>query len=116
MSCPICTSVCGTSYIPTLALVSGQFKTNQLISDRDPEAEAEEKVEEEKVPGAEEVGPAAVEAGFVTSGSGDWEAAPAGFSGAQPGWDGQGADEWGAAAAAPPTAEWGATDAKDSQW
>ncbi|RYP06920.1 hypothetical protein DL764_002868 [Monosporascus ibericus] len=84
---------------------------------RDPEAEAEEKVEEEKLPGVEEVGPAAVETGFVTSGAGgEWEAAPAAFTGTQPGWDGQ-ADEWGNAAAAPPaTGEWGATDAKDSQW
>ncbi|RYP51014.1 hypothetical protein DL768_003598 [Monosporascus sp. mg162] len=81
---------------------------------RDPEAEAEEKVEEEKLPGVEEVGPAAVETGFVTSGGGDWDAAPAAFTGTQPGWDGQ-ADEWGNAAAAP-TGEWGASDAKDSQW
>jgi small subunit ribosomal protein SAe len=83
---------------------------------RDPEAEAEEKVEEEKLPSAEEVGPAAIESGFV-SGAADWEAAPAGFAGTQQGWDGQ-TDEWGAANAAPaaPTAEWGATDAKESQW
>ncbi|EMR70717.1 structural constituent of ribosome [Eutypa lata] len=85
---------------------------------RDPEAEAEEKVEEEKLPGAEEVGPAAIETGFVTSGTGDWEAAPAPGLPAtttQPGWEAQG-EEWGNAAAAPLTAEWGATDAKDSQW
>ncbi|KAI0973035.1 ribosome-associated protein (Rap-1) [Xylaria arbuscula] len=93
---------------------------------RDPEAEAEEKVEEEKVPGAEEVGPAAIEAGTFT-GTGDWEAAPGAFSGAQGGWDGA-TDEWAGAvaanaanaaaggAAAAPTAEWGATDAKESQW
>ncbi|KAI0911045.1 ribosome-associated protein (Rap-1) [Ustulina deusta] len=87
---------------------------------RDPEAEAEEKVEEEKVPGAEEVGTTAIEAGTF-AGTGDWEAAPAGFSGAQGGWDGA-TDEWagavaaGAAATAPPTGEWGATDAKESQW
>ncbi|KAI1328545.1 ribosome-associated protein (Rap-1) [Xylariaceae sp. FL0255] len=83
---------------------------------RDPEAEAEEKVEEEKVAGADEVGPAAIEAGTF-AGAGDWEAAPAGFSGAQGGWDGA-ADEWAGAAAAPAgtTAEWGATDVKDSQW
>ncbi|KAF2969456.1 hypothetical protein GQX73_g4158 [Xylaria multiplex] len=85
---------------------------------RDPEAEAEEKVEEEKVPGAEEVGPAAIEAGTF-AGTGDWEAAPAGFSGAQGGWDGA-TDEWAGAvaggAAAAPTGEWGATDAKESQW
>ncbi|KAI1740602.1 ribosome-associated protein (Rap-1) [Xylaria scruposa] len=87
---------------------------------RDPEAEAEEKVEEEKVPGAEEVGTAAIEAGTF-AGTGDWEAAPAGFSGAQGGWDGA-TDEWagavaaGGAAAAAPTGEWGATETKDSQW
>lgn len=92
---------------------------------RDPEAEAEEKVEEEKLVGAEEVGPAAIETGFVSSG-GDWETAPAGFAGAaqSTGWDAQ-ADEWGTATAAAatttpaapaPAGEWGATDAKDSQW
>ena len=69
------------------------------------------------MPGAEEVGPAAIESGFATAAGADWEAAPAGFTGTQAaaGWDGQ-AEEWGNAAAAPPTAEWGATDAKDSQW
>ncbi|KAI1764872.1 ribosomal protein S2 [Hypoxylon sp. FL1150] len=85
---------------------------------RDPEAEAEEKVEEEKVPGVEEVGPAAIEAGtFAGTTGGDWEQAPAGFAAAQAGgWDGQ-TDEWaGATNAAAPTGEWGATDAKDSQW
>ncbi|GAP93131.1 putative 40S ribosomal protein S0 [Rosellinia necatrix] len=88
---------------------------------RDPEAEAEEKVEEEKIPGAEEVGAAAIEAGTF-AGTGDWEAAPAGFSGAQGGWDGA-PDEWAGAVAAgtttgaaAPTAEWGAADAKESQW
>ncbi|KAI0452623.1 ribosome-associated protein (Rap-1) [Xylaria acuta] len=87
---------------------------------RDPEAEAEEKVEEEKVPGAEEVGPAAIETGTF-AGTGDWEAAPAGFSGAQGGWDGAN-DEWagavaaGATTTAAPTGEWGATDTKESQW
>ena len=70
------------------------------------------------MPGAEEVAPAAVESGFVSAAGADWEAAPAGFTAAAQGagWDGQGGDEWGNAAAAPPTAEWGATDAKDSQW
>ncbi|KAI0445519.1 ribosome-associated protein (Rap-1) [Xylaria telfairii] len=86
---------------------------------RDPEAEAEEKVEEEKVPGAEEVGTAAIETGTF-AGTGDWEAAPAGFSGAQGGWDGA-TDEWAGAVAAgatttAPTGEWGATDTKESQW
>ncbi|KAH7039995.1 ribosomal protein S2, flavodoxin-like domain-containing protein [Microdochium trichocladiopsis] len=90
---------------------------------RDPEAEAEEKVEEEKVPGADEVGPAAIESGFAGAPGGDWEAAAPGFAGAQPGnWDGQATDEWAGAAGAAatgapaPTAEWGAADAKESQW
>lgn len=57
-----------------------------MYTDRDPEAEAEEKVEEEKLPGVEEVGPAAIESGF--GGGGDWEAAPTGTAAAQPeGWD-----------------------------
>src|SRR5690606_20674488 len=43
--------------------------------DRDPEAEAEEKIEEEKVAAVEEE-TAVVETGFA---AGDWEAAPAGF-------------------------------------
>lgn len=94
-----------------------------MAADRDPEAEAEEKVEEEKVPGADEVGAAAIDAGtFAGTGTGDWEAAPAGFTATQGGWDGAN-DEWagavaGAAAgtAAPTTGEWGATDAKESQW
>ncbi len=50
------------------------------MTDRDPEAEAEEKTEEEKLPGVEEEGVVAVETGFATGG--DWEAAPAGFAGA----------------------------------
>ncbi|KAI1337696.1 ribosomal protein S2 [Xylariaceae sp. FL0016] len=80
---------------------------------RDPEAEAEEKVEEEKLPGADEVGPQAVETGtFATAG--EWEAAPPGAAttGA-PGWDGQ--DEWAGATGAP-AGEWGATEAKEGQW
>jgi len=52
---------------------------------RDPEAEAEEKTEEEKVEEVTEAVPA-IESGF--GGGGDWEAAPAGFAGAAPaGWD-----------------------------
>lgn len=90
--------------------------TDQRI-DRDPEAEAEEKVEEEKVPGAEEAVAAPADTGFAATG-GDWEAAPAGFAAASGGnWDGQAADEWGTAAApAAPTGEWGAAEAKESQW
>ncbi|CAI4218167.1 unnamed protein product [Parascedosporium putredinis] len=85
---------------------------------RDPEAEAEEKVEEEKAVVEEEA--AVVDPGFNATG-GDWDAAPAGFAGAAaPGWEGAGED-WSAAPA--PTAaaggEWGAETAvapKDSQW
>ncbi|KAI1495632.1 ribosomal protein S2 [Biscogniauxia marginata] len=82
---------------------------------RDPEAEAEEKVEEEKLPSAEEVGTQAIETGTFAAAA-DWEAAPAGFAAqTAAGWDGQ-ADEWAGATGAPPAGEWGATEAKDSQW
>ncbi|OAA60920.1 40S ribosomal protein s0 [Niveomyces insectorum RCEF 264] len=78
---------------------------------RDPEAEAEEKTEEEKVAAIEEE-PVAVEAAF---GGGDWEAAPAGFAAATAtaavGWDDAapnqqwnaetGGAQWGDEAAAP---------------
>ncbi|KAJ9149921.1 40S ribosomal protein S0 [Pleurostoma richardsiae] len=79
---------------------------------RDPEAEAEEKVEEEKLPGVEEAGVAAIESGFPAGG--DWEAAPAGFAGAATtGWD----EAPAAAAAAPPAASqtWDAS-AQGAQW
>ncbi|KEY64079.1 hypothetical protein S40285_04840 [Stachybotrys chlorohalonatus IBT 40285] len=90
---------------------------------RDPEAEAEDKVEEEKLPGVDEEGPAAIESGFPTTGGPDWEAPAAGFAGANTtgtagaGWDGAATgDDWAASGA--PT-EW-ANDqppaAKDSQW
>ncbi|KAK3196587.1 structural constituent of ribosome [Lecanicillium sp. MT-2017a] len=83
---------------------------------RDPEAEAEEKVEEDKAPGVDEEGPAAIETGFQSAGA-DWEAQP-GFSGAAAtgaGWDGAAGEDWGASGAA--TTEWaGETAAKDSQW
>ncbi|KAK1772305.1 ribosomal protein S2, flavodoxin-like domain-containing protein, partial [Phialemonium atrogriseum] len=49
---------------------------------RDPEAEAEDKIEEEKLPGVETEGVAAIESGFATTGGGDWEAPAAGFAGA----------------------------------
>jgi len=82
--------------------------------DRDPEAEAEEKVEEEKLPGVEEEGVAAIESGFPTTG--EWEAAPAGFAattGAE--WsETPAAANWDAAA--PPTAEWGAEAPKETSW
>ena len=91
--------------------------------DRDPEADNEEKGEEEKV--AEEE-PAAIESGFPAA-STDWEAAPAGFAGATAGggWDATN-EEWGnapaatttAAAAAAPAAggEWSNEAAKETQW
>ncbi|KAJ4306732.1 structural constituent of ribosome [Collariella sp. IMI 366227] len=88
---------------------------------RDPEAEAEEKVEEEKLPGVEEEGPAAIESGYPAAGA-DWEAAPAAafppataagaeWSEAQPAsW------ETGAAAATAPTGEWAEATPKESGW
>ncbi|KEZ41858.1 40S ribosomal protein S0 [Scedosporium apiospermum] len=83
---------------------------------RDPEAEAEEKVEEEKAAVEEEA--AVVDTGFAAA-AGDWDAAPAGFAGATAapgGWDGAGED-WSAAPAA--GGEWGGEAAaapKESQW
>ncbi|KAH6684866.1 40S ribosomal protein S0 [Plectosphaerella plurivora] len=88
---------------------------------RDPEAEAEDKVEDEKVVGAEEE--VAADA-FPAAGGDDWSAAPAGFTGAAGGnWDGA-TDEWGATGAAAPaagaaaatTTEWGGEATKESQW
>ena len=90
-------------------------------ADRDPEAEAEDKVEEEKLPGVDEEGAAAIESGFQTAGADDWSAAPAGFTGAAGGnWDGAN-DEWGATNTAAPAAaagaEWGGEATKEtSQW
>jgi small subunit ribosomal protein SAe len=86
---------------------------------RDPEAEAEDKVEEDKLPGVDEEGPAAIESGFQNTAGGDWEAAPAGFSGATTGganWDGAAGEEWGASAAAPANTEWANEAAKETQW
>ncbi|KAM5509824.1 40s ribosomal protein s0 [Fusarium oxysporum f. sp. phaseoli] len=86
---------------------------------RDPEAEAEDKVEEEKLPGADEEGPAAIESGFQNSAGADWETPAAGFAGATgaaaPGWDGAAGEEWGAA---PANTEWAASAEapKESQW
>jgi small subunit ribosomal protein SAe len=87
---------------------------------RDPEAEAEEKVEEEKLPGVDEEGPAAIESGFQATG-GDWEAPAPGFAGAAAtgaaaaGWDGAAGEEWGAAATGTAT-EWANEPAKETQW
>lgn len=96
------------------------LKSRLTFADRDPEAEAEDKVEEEKLPGVDEEGPAAIESGFQQAG-GDWDttAPAAGFAGAAPAasnWDGAGED-WAAAGAAPPTTttEW-AEPAKDTTW
>ncbi|KAH0490524.1 hypothetical protein TgHK011_001989 [Trichoderma gracile] len=87
---------------------------------RDPEAEAEEKVEEEKlITAAEEEAPVAIESGFPAAG-GDWDAPAPGFAGATPaaaaaGWDGAGAGA-GADWAASGGQEWAADAPKDSQW
>jgi small subunit ribosomal protein SAe len=78
-----------------------------MYIDRDPEAEAEEKVEEDKLPGVEEEGAVAIESGF--NAGGDWEAAAPGFAGATtggewgdapaaPNWDAAGGGEWSAEA------------------
>ncbi len=84
------------------------------LVDRDPEAEAEEKAEEEKAAVVEEE-PAAVE----TFAGGDWEAAPAGFAAtaaAATGWDDAapnqqwsaetGGAQWGDEATAKETTQW----------
>lgn len=81
---------------------------------RDPEAEAEEKTEEEKA--VEEEG-AAVETGFQAT-AGDWEAAPGqtGAAAATGGWDGAAGEDWAASAAAA-GGEWAGDAApKESQW
>lgn len=81
--------------------------------DRDPEAEAEDKTEEEKLPGADDDGPAAIESGTQNAGGGDWEAPAAGFSGATAtGWDGAANEEW----AGGPAGEWANEPAKETQW
>ncbi|KAI9863767.1 MAG: structural constituent of ribosome [Vezdaea acicularis] len=84
---------------------------------RDPEAEESKEVaEESKVPGADEVGPAAIEAGFA--GNSDWEVSGGGAgafaaASATPGaaagasWDDT-AGDWNAGAAAATGGEWGA--------
>lgn len=95
-----------------------------MVTDRDPEAEAEDKVEEEKLPGVDEDGPAAIESGFVNSAGGDWDTAAPGFTGTQASanWDGVGGEEWGASGAAPAATggDWAgdasAAAPKESQW
>ena len=91
---------------------------NSLGPDRDPEAEAEEKVEEKEAAPEEEA--AVVQPGFNAAAGGDWDATPAGFAGATAaaGWDAAPTNEdW---AAAPPTSgEWAGDAAaapKPSQW
>ncbi|EEQ84115.1 structural constituent of ribosome [Blastomyces dermatitidis] len=84
---------------------------------RDPEAEENKEIEEAKVPGAEEVGAAAIESGLVGD---SWEAqvAPAFAAtgaavpaGAAPGWEAEAAGEWAASSgAAAGAAETWATD------
>jgi len=75
--------------------------------DRDPEAEAEEKIEEKELAVEEEV--AAVDTGFA--GAGEWEAAPGGFPAATE-WSEAQAGTWEAGAAA--TSEWAAEPTKDA--
>ncbi|KAM7204790.1 40S ribosomal protein S0 [Rhypophila sp. PSN 637] len=70
---------------------------------RDPEAEAEDKVEEDKLPGVEEEGVAAIESGFQQTG--EWEAAAPGFAAAGGEWSEAQPSTWDAAAA-PNTTEW----------
>jgi small subunit ribosomal protein SAe len=94
---------------------------------RDPEAEENKEVAEEaKVPGAEEVGAAAIEQGFA--GNADWEvsgaaagafAAAGATTGAAAGasWEADGAD-WAAASAPAQTGnqEWAAEAGKETTW
>jgi small subunit ribosomal protein SAe len=91
--------------------------TNNGKPDRDPEAEAEDKVEEEKLVGADEVGATAVSTGFAQAGGDEWATSAPGFSSAAaPGGAAEfaGGEEWGNAAnPSAPSADWGATDAKD---
>ncbi|PGH07194.1 40S ribosomal protein S0 [Blastomyces parvus] len=76
---------------------------------RDPEAEENKEIEEAKVPGAEEVGAAAIESGLVGD---SWDAQPApafagtaattaAATGAAPGWEAEAGGEWAATSAAP---------------
>lgn len=100
----------------TLAILS-LSEPPLTFTDRDPEQEAEEKVEEEKATGADEAGEAAVETGFANAG-GDWEtAAPGAFAGAATtgGWDGATGEDW-ATSGAPGTTEWATEGTKESQW
>ncbi|CZR58116.1 probable 40S ribosomal protein S0 [Phialocephala subalpina] len=89
---------------------------------RDPEAEENKDAIEEKVPGADEVGAAAVESGFAGAG-GDWEvsgASATAFAGATTatpaaagaGWDASG-DDWAASGAA--GGEWGVQEQMRSE-
>ncbi|KAK1761098.1 ribosome-associated protein [Echria macrotheca] len=83
---------------------------------RDPEAENEDKVEEDKLPGVEEEGVAAIESGFPTTG--EWEAAPAGFAAAGGEWSEApaAATNWETTGTAP-AADWSAeAPAKESTW
>ncbi len=86
------------------------------MTDRDPEAEAEEKVEEVKLPGVDEEGPVAIESGFPATG--DWEAAPTSFApttAPAAGWDDAAAgQQWDAGTGG---AQWSDDATKEaSQW
>jgi len=76
------------------------------MTDRDPEAEAEDKIEEEKVAAEEEV---VQPTDGAFGGGGDWEAAPAGFAGAATGAAATGWDD------AAPNQGWDATTG-GAQW
>jgi small subunit ribosomal protein SAe len=88
---------------------------------RDPEAEENKEIEEAKVPGADEVGGAAIESGY---GAESWEvtgsAAPV-FStsavGANTGWEADGGD-WAASSAPVPAAaeNWGGDVPGEAKW
>ena len=93
---------------------------------RDPEAEENKEVAEEaKVPGADEVGAPAIDAGAFAGAGADWEVAgtaPTAFEGAAAvtaagqSWDAEAAGEWAAAPApAAGTTDW-AADAKGEEW
>lgn len=91
---------------------------------RDPEAEEARELEEAKVPGAEEIGPGAVESGFAGD---NWDTQATGAPGSafgavnavgSTGWDAP-AGEWGGGgdAPAPATGEWGAeAQPAESSW
>ena len=95
-------------------MIATELELTRILLDRDPEAEAEEKLEEEKVAGAEEEGAVAIESGFAAGG--EWESAAPGAAAAGGEWsEAAPASTWDAAAAPGTTTEWGAeAPAKDA--